>query len=287
MANPRYRPRLSRGAQCHFRFRQARDIYSNLIRYVKLKLPSAMDDPWGNAWGEPSTSTTTHDAWDAKPVTTLTTSPPLGEEEADLGGASAGWTLDGAVRWDEGDAWGSSNSTWQPEDTFSNIKLATPLATPSEPEPERPDPDPASPTSEPDSAPEQEVDEPPAVTFDAPPEPDIDEEHLPTSAPRTPDPDADGFGTFNDGEAPVAVLAAPWSPVAPAFPEDTDGGWGTSAESAWGAADNAEKDTEEVKEEDEWTRAARAKAALDRALVRISCADDILYRRANYVIVAK
>ncbi|VDC00980.1 unnamed protein product [Peniophora sp. CBMAI 1063] len=227
-----------------------------------------MDDPWGNAWGEPSTTTTTHDTWDVKPVTTLTTSPPLGDEEADLGGASAGWTLDGAVRWDEGDAWGSSNSAWQPQDTFSNIKLETPVAAAppeSEPEPdlepERPDSEHAS---EPEPEPEEEVDEPPPVTVDAPPDTD-EEAPAAVSAPRTPDPDADGFGTFDDGTAPVSAAAAPWSPVAPAFPEDTDGGWGTSAESAWGAADPAEKE-EEAEEEDEWTRAARAKAALDRAL---------------------
>ena len=93
-----------------------------------------MDDPWGNAWGEPSTTTSTTNAWDVKPTTSLSTSPPV-EEEADLGGVS-GWTLDGAVRWDDGDAWGSSNSAWQPEDTFANIKLSAPAAVAPEPEPE-------------------------------------------------------------------------------------------------------------------------------------------------------
>ena len=127
----------------------------------------------------------------------------------------------------------------------------------------------ASPVSVPDPEPEEEVGEPPSVAFDAPPT--VVEEEAPV--PATPDPDADGFGTFNDGDAPVeaaaASVSAPWTPVAPAFPEDTDGGWGTSAESAWGAA-AAEKEEQEaeVEEEDEWARAARAKAALDRALVR-------------------
>ncbi|KZV66151.1 hypothetical protein PENSPDRAFT_755937 [Peniophora sp. CONT] len=216
-----------------------------------------MDDPWGNAWGEPSTSSPTTNTWDVKPVTTLTTSPAL-EEEADLGGASAGWTLDGAVRWDEGDAWGSSNSAWKPEDTFSNIKLDTPVV----PEPEHEESEPASPISEPE--PEPGVEELPTVTLETP---NDDEEYVsqPASAPRSPDPDADGFGTFNDGEEP-APAAAPWSPVAPAFPDDTADGWGTSAESAWGATNDTEEKEEEEDEEDEWTRAARAKAALDRAL---------------------
>ncbi|KAI0060983.1 hypothetical protein BV25DRAFT_1839306 [Artomyces pyxidatus] len=231
-----------------------------------------MDDIWGNAWGEPSTSQ--HGSgtlpWASKPETLhQETSAAAGDEEADL--AMPSWSTGSGMQWDEppnlqGSLWSqtspSSAAPWSLANPYSDIHITKAATSPpasdaegsshlansltaSSPVIEVKEEEEVSPAaSEPDVA-----SEPPFESLSAP-------DQSPTSSP-------DAFGTFEVGAPQVHVDDAdPWSSSAAVFDDelaDAPDEWG----SAWTGGQKRESEQDGGKM-DEWESARRRKEEMDR-----------------------
>ncbi len=236
-----------------------------------------MEDPWANAWGDPSKSTLpsgSTSSWSAPSVSAI-----QGDHEDDL--SAPEWSIKPTSGWGDPDIaetslWGSDASAgWNPApSTFDRISLASKDST--------------SEISATFVEPASQIPEQSAVSPSSPsPCIDEDEPPLPTvSPPRTPSPtfvstpdspivpplslpsvdDADGFGTFET----AVEEAEGWStPSKPGFslPSADALAWGTEP---WEAPNSAAHTSEvQDEEEDEWEAARQQKEKQDRHVVRI------------------
>ncbi|KAA1468812.1 hypothetical protein DENSPDRAFT_543165 [Dentipellis sp. KUC8613] len=217
--------------------------------------PLLMDDPWRNAWGDPSSTHPETSAW-----STPASQPD--EEEADL--AAPSWSTGLGIEWNEppdvqGSLWSQNtiSDPWSPPaNTFEGLTLGR---TSSMETPESPD---EVTTSEADS-------EPPStdVVHDAVATPTVaSEQETEHSAPSSPSPDPsltsspDAFGTFEIGANADDI--DPWPASAAGFGQQpSDQTWGA----AW-ADTTEETPTREDRQQsvDEWEEARRRKEELDR-----------------------
>jgi hypothetical protein len=214
-----------------------------------------MDDPWANAWGEPSTKSSSSN-WSAPSVSTI-----HGDHEDDI--STRSWSIEPTTHWDEANLTEASlwrnepSSTWQPaHSTFDTIPLTTvpaqipqfPTSTSEEPE--------KSLSSSDNSPPSSPISETPS------PSPFLAPKPLQLSRPATPD----AFGTFKGADEFEEPTDESWKPTLSLPSADTDTwspSWGESNESniveppgTAEALDNA------------WEAAKQQKARLDRHVVR-------------------
>jgi hypothetical protein len=208
-----------------------------------------MEDPWANAWGEPSKPATNA----LPPFATVTTGshlPELGNyQEDDLGIPS--WSTGTSVTWNEsaGPAlWSQPSDTWElpiGKDAASArcASLGSPispiLSPVSTPKPEEPPPLPSLPVE--------------AVAQSRDPSPVYNSPRI--SPPGSPD----GFGTFES-----ATTGDTWK-AGTSFPDVAADEWG----SAWGPPD-ANKGQECDNVPDEWLAAKLQKEKKDSQVVSLS-----------------
>lgn len=232
-----------------------------------------MDDLYNNAWGDssdfygttqPATTTSPAAAW-----TSPVLSPPPQDEEADL--ATPSWSTGADIKWSEpseqshGFAWSSTEPdlAWGTS-TYADITLGKADAQPAKDDAETTGEDeeidlqaPETKSSIPDSSiPDSPVDQPIHVEVRVSPP------LSPKADPRSPSPDQDGFGTFEDASA---FEETPY--VGTPSPGLEDDAWG----SPWASAPAEEDSDEEAKPVDEWELARRNKERLDRMVVRVHC----------------
>ena len=241
-----------------------------------------MDDPWANAWGDPSKSSTSN--WSAPSVSTI-----HGDQEDDI--STRSWSVEPTTHWDEANLTETSlwrnepSSTWQPaHSTFDTIPLSTvPVQLPQFPtsiseEPEK------SLSSSDNSPPSSPVSE----TTSLSPSPSPKPLHL----SRTATPDA--FGTFkgadefekraNEFEEPTDEFEEPtdesWKPTLSLPSADTDT-WSPS----WGESTSVEPPGTAEALDIAWETAKEQKARQDRHVVRtVYCPES--YMRSLIVILA-
>jgi hypothetical protein len=223
-----------------------------------------MDDPWANAWGEPTNPVSggpiVSSSWNLATQTHF----PEHEQEADIGMPS--WSTGAGVPWNEPSAAGNSlwsqptpaRQLWEPS-PYDQIPIGRstfekPPSLPRTPSPKEDHVGKASYSPEllplPHLIPEEVVSIP--VSRESSPRSDSD---LPVSAPgpsesRPESPDA--FGTFES-----AVTEAPW--VSTAAPSSTLEEWGSTWES-----ESSKVVQERQAPLDEWEAAKRQKDEQDR-----------------------
>ncbi|TFK51711.1 hypothetical protein OE88DRAFT_1734754 [Heliocybe sulcata] len=222
-----------------------------------------MEDPWGNAWGEPSkpttysTSTVSDSVWTAP----STASTGHDDSEADLGAPS--WSAGDDVKWTEPSA--LQPSLWsQGEDALawgSNPYADLPIG---KSDPEEPnEPSPISPKDGDDSSTSQQSSpstpvqnfrsESPQSVIVSPESPVSPHTPLP-SLPPTPN----AFGSFETGLATEDQVTSgeldPWSPAVGTF---------DAGPSAWSSAEGDDHAKETVRL-DEWEAAKREKEERER-----------------------
>ncbi|KAJ7493428.1 hypothetical protein B0H11DRAFT_2228199 [Mycena galericulata] len=215
-----------------------------------------MDDPWANAWGEPTT-TTKH-----PPPPVFPTQDVDDEEDITIPSweAPVSWT-------DENSLWGSRSPavdrfpSWQsPYDdlplgkasssppTTSDVPEDTEEASEDEAEQEQLEPEPQS-----EPEPEILVEPPTQPPFDTP------LTSPPLSSPSSPD----AFGTFESGLHDLPPTSDPWTPSHAAFaPDSADSAWGTAWAPSGEEGPGEEDDTSAVV--DEWEAAKQQKAMQDK-----------------------
>ncbi|EPQ56438.1 hypothetical protein GLOTRDRAFT_138168 [Gloeophyllum trabeum ATCC 11539] len=214
-----------------------------------------MEDPWGNAWGEPSkpaalygASTVSQPAWTAP----ATVSVGHDDSEADL--ATPSWSTGDDIKWAEPSA--AQPSLWtQAEDVLawgSNPYADIPIASTSTPELNLPPPevvedDRTSSTSH-DSSPSTPVqifrtESPSSAALSSPKSPVAGQQPSPPATP-------DVYGTFETGLAAEPDEVDPWSPAVATFDAE---------QSAWSSAEADTREEVEAKAVDEWEAAKREK----------------------------
>lgn len=232
-----------------------------------------MEDPWANAWGEPSKPTLSESSssnWSAPSVSTI-----HGDHEDDI--STPSWSVEPTTHWDEPSVtetslWSNEvPSTWQPvRSTFDTIPLSTgsvplplfPTSTSEQPENAM-----ASSSSSP-----SDRNSPPGspIPETSPPKPTP----LQLSRPATPD----AFGTFKSADEFEETAHESWSPAKPTFslPSADADAWGPS----WDES-NQSNSTKEPRTADElnnaWETAKQRKENQDRHVVRT------VYRPELYV----
>ena len=234
-----------------------------------------MDDPWANAWGDPSKSSSSN--WSAPSVSTI-----HGDQEDDI--STRTWSVEPTTHWDEANLTEASlwrnepSSTWQPaHSTFDTIPLNTvpallpqfPTSTSEELE--------KSLSSSDNSPPSSPISETPSLSPSLSPKP----LHL----SRTATPDA--FGTFkgaDEFEEPANEFEEPtdesWKPTLSLPSADTDT-WSPS----WGESNPVEPPGTAEALDIAWETAKEQKARQDRHVVRtVYCPE--LYMRSLMVILA-
>lgn len=236
-----------------------------------------MEDPWANAWGEPSKSTL-HEhsipsitggasSWGAPSVSVI-----QGDHEDDL--STPAWSLKPTTSWGEPDIaetslWGSDASArWNPApSTFDRISLTSKDSIP-ENEPtsvestfqELQDSDVSSPSLS--SVADEE--EPRAESRETSPKPLSRSPVVPPLSLPSVD-DIDGFGTFET----VVEDPEEWgTPKKPTFslPSADALAWGAEP---WEASNSAAEIADTTDEDDEWEKARQRKEKQDQHVVRI------------------
>jgi hypothetical protein len=210
-----------------------------------------MEDPWANAWGEPSRPTFSQPSgsnWSAPSVSTI-----HGDHEDDI--STPSWSVEPTTHWDESNETASlwrnePSSAWHPaRSTFDTI----PLSTISDPLPQPDKPVTSSSDSPPPSSPISET----------------SHSHSPKSIhlsrPATPD----VFGTFKGADEFEKPSHESWSPGKPTFslPLSDADAWGPS----WGESNesNSVEESETTEELDTvWETAKQQKEKQDRHVVR-------------------
>lgn len=226
-----------------------------------------MEDPWANAWGEPSKPTFSQSSsldWSAPSVSTI-----HDDHEDDI--STRSWSIEPKTHWDESNVpqaslWSNDlSSTWQPvHSTFDTI----PLSTISDPLPQFPTSiseeaehsiTSSSSLSQDDTPPPRSpISDPPPLSL-SPPAKSLD-----LSRPATPD----AFGTFKSADEFEEPLHESWSPARPTFSSpsaDADAwtSWGETNES------NLVEEPEIADELDNaWEAAKQQKERQDRHVVR-------------------
>ncbi|KAF8159615.1 hypothetical protein B0H34DRAFT_796844 [Crassisporium funariophilum] len=231
-----------------------------------------MDDPWANAWGEPSKSAA-HDpslasssTWSAPSVSVI-----HGDHEDDISIPS--WSVEPPTQWNEPNVaeaslWGNDSQSKLDWDTgqssFGAIlsKVSVPELRTSSPTLSSEDPQnsvPSSPTSSlkdedpPPRSPSLRPQSPPPLTLSFSPSP------LSLSAPGSPDP----FGTFETAGDVQDSEAGSWSIAEPnyALPSADANAWGSS----WQGPDSSSTVEEKTDDTDDaWETARQEKERQDR-----------------------
>ncbi|TFY73612.1 hypothetical protein EWM64_g10400 [Hericium alpestre] len=226
-----------------------------------------MDDPWGNAWREPSTSqNATSSSWASKPA-----EPDAVTEEADIGAPS--WSTGLGIRWDEppdapGAIWNQTSDPdpWSPTNPYHTIQLTQipPPHASERSEPSTPTPVPLDVplTPPPPEPPQTKKDEEAVASADV----SRDEDELTEFPRRSPSPvppsasSPDAFGTFEIGAKSDGI--DPWTYEQ----QPSDDAWG----SPWGndvhGANGGPAEQPQNEGMDEWERARQEKEEMDRRL---------------------
>lgn len=233
---------------------------------------SGMDDPWANAWGEPSKASSSN--WSAPSVSTI-----HGDHEDDI--STRSWSVEPATHWGdasltEASLWRNEpSSTWQPaHSTFDSIPLSTvPAQLPQFPPSTSDEPEKSSSSSDNNSPPSSPISETPSLS------PSLSPKHLHISRTATPD----GFGTFKGADEFEEQTDESWKPTLSLPSADTDTwspSWGESNE------ENSVNPPGTAEALDiAWETAKEQKARQDRHVVRtVYCQG--LYMRSLMVILA-
>ncbi|KAJ7132131.1 hypothetical protein C8R44DRAFT_730847 [Mycena epipterygia] len=226
-----------------------------------------MDDPWSNAWSEP---TTTSPAAAAPGYSSASVFPPRDvDDEEDI--TIPSWEAPIGSQWadSQNSLWGARSPALDKFPSWHSPYDDLPLGKPS-PLPPAPSDLPEVPSEEDEEEPEEVASEPspePELVLEPPAEPPF-EPPLPSpivrpiSPPASPSGSPDAFGTFESGLNDLPSTSDPWTPSRPAFVPD-------SADSAWGAGWEP-SDVEEHEEDapvaavDEWEAARQQKAMQDK-----------------------
>jgi hypothetical protein len=226
-----------------------------------------MDDPWANAWGEPSKSSSSN--WSAPSVSTI-----HGDNEDDI--STRSWTVEPTTHWDdasltEASLWRNEpSSTWQPaHSTFDTIPLSTvPAQIPQFPTSSSEEPEKSLSSS--DSPPSSPISETQTPSLSPSPKP------LQLSRPATPD----AFGTFKGADEFEEPTDESWKPTLSLPSADADT-WSPS----WGESNTVEPPGTAEALDIAWETAKEQKAKQDRHVVRtVYCPG--LYMRNLMVILA-
>ena len=218
-----------------------------------------MDDPWANAWGEPSSAVSLgHGQSIVQPSWALATQEPTtgDDQEADIGMPS--WSAGTGVLWNEPSA--SENSLWSQQTTgtehwqptsYDHIPVGRTISQkpPSPPRIPSPKPDNSDTTfslSHSSRSPPKEIGSMPSplATVSEPSE--------------TPPESPDAFGTFESAEADP-----PWASASVSALNLDANEW----EPAWGSEPVAVSGKRQQKPPDEWEEAKRRKEMQDRRVV--------------------
>lgn len=228
-----------------------------------------MDDPWANAWGEPSKPTFSQPSssnWSAPSVSTI-----HGDHEDDI--STRSWSVEPTTHWDEPNVtealWSNKlSSTWQPApSTFDTIPLSTvsipalQFHTSTSEEAEKSLASSLSIDSPPPSSPISET----SVSLSLSPK------LLHPSRPTTPD----VFGTFKGAES----AHESWSPAKPTFslPSADADAWGPS----WSESNDSvsAEDPGTAEELDNaWETAKQQKERQDRHVVSTAYRPELYMR---------
>jgi len=220
-----------------------------------------MEDPWANAWGEPSKSQPSSSNW-----------PPSVSSDHEDDISTRSWSVEPTTtRWDESSVaeaslWSNEpSSTWQPvHSTFDTIPLSTvsvPLPhfpTSISEEPEKPVSSSSQDRTTPTSSPSSET---PPLSLSLPSSP------KPLHLSRSATPDA--FGTFKSAAEFDESTHESWSPAKPTFslPSVDADAWGPS----WGESNESDSVEEPGTAEElnnAWETAKQQKERQDRHVVR-------------------
>ncbi|KAK7031425.1 hypothetical protein R3P38DRAFT_2923502 [Favolaschia claudopus] len=239
-----------------------------------------MDDPWANAWGEPTAPSST-----LPPPRPFPTAQSGNDDEEDI--TIPTWEPPSwADNNNSNSLWGAARSpvidklpSWQsPYDDIPLGKSTTSLPLETETEEAHSDADDDDEPSEeehvpePESSPDLEREAPsPESVFDSAPESPIDAPFeippvlSPGIPPHSPPGSPDAFGTFETGlDEETTTTEAPWvsSHAAASGVDPADAGWGA----AWGSSDDAEdqSDVTSLAAVDEWEAAKQQKALQDK-----------------------
>jgi hypothetical protein len=230
-----------------------------------------MDDPWANAWGEPSKSSSS--SWSAPSVSTI-----HGDHEDDI--STRSWTVEPTTHWDEASLTEASlwrnepSSTWQPaHSTFDTIALSTvPVQLPQFPTSTSEEQEKSLSSSD-NSPPSSPISETQTPSLSPSPKP------LHLSRPATPD----AFGTFKGADEFEEPTDESWKPTLSLPSADADTwspSWGDSNES-----NSLEPPGTAEALDIAWETAKQQKARQDRHVVRtVYCPE--LYMRSLMVILA-
>ena len=207
-----------------------------------------MDDPWANAWGEPSKDSSSN--WSAPSVSTI-----HGDNEDDI--STRSWTVEPTTHWDEtslteASLWRNEpSSSWQPANsTFDSIPLSTvPAQIPQFPTSEEPEKS----LSSSDSPPSSPISETQTPSLSPSPQP------LHLSRPATPD----AFGTFKGADEFEESADESWKPTLSLPSADADT-WSPS----WGESNTVEPPGTAEALDIAWETAKQQKAKQDRHVVR-------------------
>ena len=232
-----------------------------------------MDDPWANAWGEPSKSSSSN--WSAPSVSTI-----HGDHEDDI--STRSWSVEPTTHWDEANLTEASlwrnepSSTWQPaHSTFDTIPLSTvPAQLPQFPTSRSEEPE-KSLTSSNNSHPSSPISENQTPSLS----PSLSPKPRRLSRPATPD----AFGTFKGADEFEESTDESWKPTLSLPSADADTwspSWGESNES-----NSIEPPGTAEALDIAWETAKEQKARQDRHVVRtVYCPE--LYMRSLMVILA-
>ena len=223
-----------------------------------------MDDPWANAWGEPSKSSSSN--WSAPSVSTI-----HGDNEDDI--STRSWSVEPTTHWDEANLteaslWRNEPSlSWQPaHSTFDTIPLSTVPAQL-----------PQFPTSTTSEEPEKSL----SSSDISPPSSPISETQTPSLSPspkplhlsRSATPDA--FGTFKGADDFEEPTDESWKPTLSLPSADADTwspSWGESNESH-----SVEPPGTAEALDIAWETAKQQKARQDRHVVRTAYCSRIIH----------
>ena len=236
---------------------------------------SGMDDPWANAWGEPSKASSSN--WSAPSISTI-----HGDHEDDI--STRSWSVEPTTHWGdtnltEASLWRNepSSSSWQPaHSTFDTIPLSTvPTQLPQFPTSTSDETEKSSSSDKDNSPPSSPISETPSLS----PSPSPKALHI----SRTTTPDA--FGTFKGADEYEESTDESWKPSLSLPSADADTwtpSWGESNESNFVNPPGTAEALDIA-----WETAKEQKARQDRHVVRTVYCQESYMRSLMDILAAR
>ncbi|PPQ62905.1 hypothetical protein CVT24_006303 [Panaeolus cyanescens] len=225
-----------------------------------------MEDPWANAWGEPSkppSTATNSNSWSSPSVSVI-----HGDREDDL--ATPSWSFEPDMAWKHEDSDELETSVWSNKDTNETPWNPLPSASHHDDistklsEATQALSEPGSRSTTPTGSVEIEEQPPPTIPPVDPPEPPPIVTPLARPLSISVTDDVDGFGTFETADESVGdPESATWSPEPPtvSLTSADSTSWG----GAWADVPSSPRNHQHEEEgDDEWEAARRQKERLDR-----------------------